>query len=307
MLALDQRGFALLFALLAGCTEHDQSSEAPLESADALVVAFETVPTFWEQRTVAEELVALGSPTVIPRIAQHLGTENRARRCNAGFVLAGLGDDRGLAAILGVLEDRSERPTERIRSNGSRDTEGQIRQDRYYAARMLGTLKRPEAVPALIGATRDSSVNMAAAIALGEIGDRRAIPALRAMVSEFPDERIWSGYGLAALGEPEGFEMLSELAAPDEGRHWGERRRAVEMLGQTRDSRALPTLLEALKDEHPNVRVSAAQALGTVGDPKALPALKESFNDLEVTPVNAPTTPANEARKAIEVIEASGR
>jgi HEAT repeat protein len=62
-------------------------------------------------------------------------------------------------------------------------------------------------------------------------------------------------------------------------------------------------LLGALHDEHANVRVAVAQELGRIRDPSALPALRLSLDDNEVTQVNAPTTLAAEASKAIDEIE----
>ena len=82
---------------------------------------------------------------------------------------------------------------------------------------------------------------------------------------------------------------------------------AVWGLGKTLDAAAVPLLITALRDQHPNVRVAAAQELGKIGDPSALPALRDSLGDNEVTQANAPTTLAAEARKAIDSIEQHGK
>ena len=121
------------------------------------------------------------------------------------------------------------------------------------------------------------------------------------MAKDFPDQRLWAAYGLAALGEPEGFDTLTEVILSDS--RWTERRHAVEALGKIRHPRAVPTVMKALKDKHVNVRVSAARALGQIGDPAALAALTEALSDTEVTQVNAPTTVEAEARKAIAAIK----
>ncbi len=123
------------------------------------------------------------------------------------------------------------------------------------------------------------------------------------MAEDFPDERLWAGFGLAALGEQEGFDILTEVII--NGSHWTERRHAVTALGKIGDPKALPTVMKALKDNHINVRISAARALGVIGDSAALPALIEALDDTEVTQVNAPTTVEKEARKAIEAIKAN--
>ena len=121
------------------------------------------------------------------------------------------------------------------------------------------------------------------------------------MAKDFPDQRLWAGYGLEALGEQEGFDILTEVILSNP--HWAKRRHAVEALGKIGHSRAVPIVVKALKDKHANVRVSAVRALGAIGDVGALPALTEALNDTEVTKVNAPTTVEKEAQKAVESIK----
>jgi hypothetical protein len=53
--------------------------------------------------------------------------------------------------IVGILGDRSaEREVHAISSGGLPWIQGQIRQDRYYAAHLLGDLKDPRGVPILV-------------------------------------------------------------------------------------------------------------------------------------------------------------
>ena len=293
---------AFLLCYSTGLAEQVQSVHESAKTVDELMKAFSNAEYFWQQADIAREIVARGDTTIIPRIEKHLDTQDRRRRCNAGLVLAGLGDQRGLAIIIAELEDKKPRPTSMTRSDGKPYPKGQIRSDRYYAALLLGQLGDKEAVPALIEATKDATISYRAAISLGEIGDKSAIPALRTMANDFPDERLWAGYGLAALGESEGFDMLADVVISDS--HWTERRHAVEALGEIGHPCAVPTVVTALKDKHVNVRVSAARALGAIGDPGALPALIKALGDTEVTKVNAPTTVKKEARKAIEAIKA---
>ncbi len=295
---------ALLVCFSTALAQQAQSTE-PAKTADDLVKEFSSAEYSWQQRDVARELVALGDAKIIPRIEKHLDIQDRRRRCNAGLVLAGLGDKRGLVIIINELKDKKPRPTDMIRSDGKPYPEGQITKDRYYAALLLGQLGKKEAVPALIEATKDKTINYRAAISLGEIGDKSAILALRQMAKDFPDKRLWAGYGLAALGEREGFELLKAVVLSDS--RWTERRHAVEALGKIGHPKALPIVLKALKDTHVNVRVSAARALGAIRDPAALPALTAALKDTEATKVNAPTTVEAEARKAIEAIKSNRR
>ena len=267
---------------------------------DELMEAFSSVEYSWQQHEIARELVALGDITIIPKMEKYLETQDRKRRCNAAFVLAGLEDKRGVEIIIGELEDKTSRPTDMIRSDGTSYPEGQIKADRYYAAFLLGELGNKQAVPALIEALKDETINYRAAISLGEIGDKGAMPALRIMVNDFPKERLWAGFGLAALGEQAGFDIWRDIAINDP--KWTERRHAIRALGKLGDSKDVPTLLMALKDLHPNIRVSAARALGTIGDPAAIPGLTEALKDKRVTETNAPTTVDREAQKAINAI-----
>jgi HEAT repeat protein len=105
------------------------------------------------------------------------------------------------------------------------------------------------------------------------------------------------------FGERDAFAMLEEECVANA--LWTNRRYAVDLLGTTRNPLAVPILAKCLRDEHPNVRVSAARALGEIGDPAALPALQQALGDHEATQVNAPTTAAAEAQKAIDVIRRS--
>lgn len=292
---------SLLICSSPALAEQAESTTEKSKTVDDLIEAFSSAAYSWQQEKVARELVALGDTKIIPKMEKYLDTKDRRRRCNVALVLAGLGDKRGLAIIIKELEDKEARPTDLRRSDGKPYPEGQIRADRYYAALLLGQLRNKEAVPALIEATKDRNINYRAAISLGEIGDKSAIPALRKMAKDFPDQRLWAAYGLAALGEPEGFDTLTEVILSDS--RWTERRHAVEALGKIRHPRAVPTVMKALKDKHVNVRVSAARALGQIGDPAALAALTEALSDTEVTQVNAPTTVEAEARKAIAAIK----
>jgi uncharacterized protein YwqG len=56
-------------------------------------------------------------------------------------------------------------------------------------------------------------------------------------------------------------------------------------LGQIRDERAVPVLIEALQDEAREVRAAAAQALGQIGDERAVDALVEALADADCAQV----------------------
>jgi HEAT repeat protein len=58
-----------------------------------------------------------------------------------------------------------------------------------------------------------------------------------------------------------------------------ERAEAAGKLGILRDARAVPALVNALKDHSKLVRGNAAWALGEIGDIGAVPALKQTLED----------------------------
>jgi len=92
------------------------------------------------------------------------------------------------------------------------------------------------------------AVRERAAVSLGNIGDKLAVPAL-----------------IEALDDSED----------------GVRREATKALGFIKDARAVPSLLEALSDRDANVRMYAAYALGEIKDAKAASALLKALNDPE--------------------------
>lgn len=102
------------------------------------------------------------------------------RRGNAGFIFAKFGDDRGFQTIVSILDDRStNRAIEARDDAGEPSPKMQIRDDRYYAAHLLGDLRDVRAVPILIRLLKDEDVNYIVAWSLGEIGDKSAIPPLK--------------------------------------------------------------------------------------------------------------------------------
>jgi HEAT repeat protein len=121
---------------------------------------------------------------------------------------------------------------------------------RIQAAKRLGALRDPRGVDPLVAvlgdATRD--VRWGAIEALGEIGDRRAVPAL-----------------VEYLKKPEAYR-------------WGKRLLA-DALGAIGDPAALPSLVTLLGDEDPFVRRVAALAILRIGDAGAAAKVAELARD----------------------------
>jgi len=309
-------GVLLLIGTLAGYVAtgaaHDQGpgekTTLPLpaaKTAASLLGDFRTAGSFWAQAEVGKRLIALGDKNIVPDMVKMLKSEDRRTRCNAGWVLAGLGDQRGLTTVLAELTDAGQRPTKMIRSDGKPNVPGQIQQDRYYAVHVLGEIGDQRAVPELIEALKDESINYKAAIVLGSLGDRRAIPALKQMLEHCqPDQRLWAGSGLARLGDPLGVPTVAEFLKHPQ---WTQRRHAADALGESQDKRAVAPLIDALKDKQAEVRASAARALGRLADQAAIPALEALLDDHEVTTSGPPTAVGNAAAEAIRQIRGAAQ
>src|SRR5205085_4121202 len=138
---------------------------------------------------------------VLPQLQPWLTHEDRHLRGNAAFLFAGLGDPRGFDVLVAILGDRSEtREVHKISSVGLPWIQGQISEDRYYAAHLLGDLKDPHAIPILVPLLKDQEVNYIVPWSLGQIGDRSAIQPLIATLSDQnPDIRVLAIYALVEL------------------------------------------------------------------------------------------------------------
>ncbi len=255
-----------------------------------LLQEFKTAESSWQQAEVGEKLVALNDMSIVPAMLELLNSENRGERSNAGRVLAGLGDDRGLFAVIAELNDKDPRPNRPRECNSCKFpfSPAQIEQDRYYAAHVLRKIGDKRAVPALIETLQDESLNYQAASVLGDLGDQQAVPALLASLEQARDHsrnpsstntdmRLWAGFGLLGLKHPQGLATVAEFLRAEY--HEVKRRHAVDALGKHGDKDAVPFLIESLHDTDVEVRVNAIMALGRIGDKAAVPALKEALKD----------------------------
>ena len=202
--------FIAVTAFFCGMSTAAESQQD--DSAASLIGQFYAKQFFWQQFEVAKKIVKLHDTSVLRQLEPFLNDENRHVRGNAAFVFAALGDDRGFKAIVDILEDRSSDRPEGDIAGGNWSLRAQIRSDRYYAAHLFGDLKDTRAVPILIPLLNDEDVNWIVPWALGEIGDKAAIPPLALELSDpSPDMRVLSIDALGQLGAKEALPQLRLL------------------------------------------------------------------------------------------------
>ncbi len=152
-------------------------------------------------------------------------------------------------------------------------------QARGKAVRALGQLNNSDVEP-LIQALKyeDRMIRASAAMALGHLGDARAVGPL---IQTLKDDEDWlvrtsSAEALGKLNDTRAIEPLIKAFKDEDS---GVRLYAAEALAELNDTGAVDLLIQALKDEDPEVRYYAARALGKLHDPRALEPLTQTLND----------------------------
>ena len=125
---------------------------------------------------------------------------------------------------------------------------------RFLALRTLGRLEEPRAVEGLIKALDDSSptTRREAATALGNIGDKRAVPVLVDALSTF----FGRTRNEPILLNPTIVKLCAEV-----------RREAATALGKIGDDAAIAALQEAYDDPNQQVRSEVSKSLKMLGCP----------------------------------------
>jgi HEAT repeat protein len=293
----------IIIAHSASAAPDPQPPANPRSTAELLAAFRAAGNSIGQQEAAAALLKADDRKAVIEAMLPLLDATDRRTRCNAGWILGAFGDARGFDAVLKELQDAVPRAVQqgRIRSDGRPDFQGQVTSDRYYAIHILGELKDRRAVPALVAVLNDPVLDYQAAIALGKIGSRDAVEPLKRMSqSASPSSRLLAFHALAKLGESSGLPALLAALADDDP---PQRALAAELLGEMKDPRVLPALLAALKDTNILVRRRTIGALSVLGDRAALPTLRETSGDRTPLANGETRTIGNEAAEAEERIE----
>ncbi len=120
-------------------------------------------------------------------------------------------------------------------------------------------------------------LRMAAASALGQLGEASAVPNLaKALEDENPNVRVRACAALAQLDHPKAVPaLISRLSDP----HGKVRREAAVALASIGTDQALAALLDMLDDSSTSIRRIAAASLGEAGTVRAVQPLTNALND----------------------------
>ena len=167
----------------------------------------------------------------------------------------------------------------------------QLKRKRNAAILKLGKDIQISAVPALIQLLQDqkASIRRNAASALGQIGPE-AKDAVSALIQSLQDQDEWvrsnTAWALGMIGIPvaikavEGEVPVLIKALQDQEASKSVHVMAAWTLGNIGEGAvdAVPALMQALKDQNPDVRNNAAWALAKIGE-DAVPALIQALQD----------------------------
>jgi serine/threonine-protein kinase len=200
------------------------------------------------RRAAVEVLNEIGTVDHIKDLLTALKDDDWWVRSRATDALANIGGARVVDAVLALFKDRDE-------------------EIRRSAIEIINTLRDERALNYLIDATRDPDwwVRERAADALAGLGNRKAVPALVQMISQFPESIPVAVRGLAALGDAKAISaVLPLLERPDKTI----KLEAINALVRLADDHSAPTLRTRI------------QAQSATQDPDVDDAVRRAVADL---------------------------
>ena len=227
----------------------------------------------------------LGDARYANTVATLLFDENRFVRSAAANALRTFGDRRPIEMLIELLA----RHVPNSEATGQRKTEGhgvilgtsrplppllsglELLAQKAEAIKVLGDWRAREAVvPIIVNGLQvpDTQLRGVAAYALGQIGDRRAVGPLMALLQEFygTTPLMVAAQEQVVLGD----RSKTTLLRQEYDSQCNVRSTVIWALGQLRDPIAVPIVRQALTDTSSVVREAAAEALARFDDSPAL-------------------------------------
>jgi len=215
---------------------------------------------------IERERARLSSESIEERIdaALRLGALSRPDASRAAAVALGDSSPRVRATAVKSLRALPAAETSALLLNLLGDRDEFVRQQTAYTLGEANAGATAETVVsallAKIKTDKSAGVRGAVAVALGQIGDKRAVADL---VESLSRQRRAGGF-------------INRVRRRRTNENEFVRRSIARSLGMIGDRSAVPVLIEVLGDERmeTDVRREAARALGVLGDPQAIPALR---------------------------------
>ena len=219
--------------------------------------------------TLTERLLGSDSPAVRKRAAELLGelVDERDTDIVGSLVAVAMSDDNEevRAAAIDALDEIGTGAVEQllVKVTGTKIQQGAT----WATAKRFASALSSE-IPEL---------RMAAANALGKLGEPNAIPALvNALSDENPEVRIRACAALGTLEHPQAVEALIGLLDDSRGRV---RLAAANALATIGSDRALNALLNMLSDENSEIRRISVVALGNARSVRVVQPLADALSD----------------------------
>ena len=192
----------------------------------------------------------------IESLIEDLKDENSFTRANAALSLGNTGDSKAIEPLIEAL----------------RDENSFVRQNAATALGHIGDSQAIEPLIEVILKDKIDFVKQVAAKALANIGELSFEPLLKMLGNEDGNVRKNAAMALGLIGDAKAVEPLIE-ALKDE--HTGVRQNAAAALGLIKDTRAVEPLIEVLlKDTNSDVIKNVAIALGNFGELALEPLFK---------------------------------